>query len=283
MSQFDEKGAFEIFDKFSQYQKTRRLPDFESSGQNIILTGFGLFAGVEYNVSGALAESLGHSLDTNESVTLKKGVLSDTDCGVRVIDRKIRLGGIKYNLRILLLDVMWDFSGAVLSFEMQQLNPKAVLMMGRGNDSRVILEAGALNETSNHAGYCADGAISSVNTPIKKLMFPECPLKLEMTCENKKVAKAFSDTGVQGEFSVSAPHSAREENTYICNNISYIALLTALNLPFKLANEKILFKPNLKTKPQVGFLHLPKDLSFENGELSYWMRGIESALESMVY
>ena len=284
MSYFTEDGALEVYEGFLRHKGRQDSQNFEQQPRNIILTGFGLFAGVDYNVSGALAESLGYKSvhSDTQSVTFKNGTLKETDCGVRVIDRKITLNDLDYNLRVLLLDVLWDFSGAVLSYEMQKLNPLAVLMMGRGNDSKVIFEAGALNIATDSAGYCSNGEISKINIPTDTLMFSKKPLELDMSWNNKKAADAFTSKMKNKGFEVYTPKVARDENTYVCNNISYMALLTAFNIPFTAANKKISLTPNLKIKPQVGFLHIPKNISFDSDNLEPWVCGIERVLASMV-
>lgn len=282
MSDFNEEGALEVLDKFLKYKKKLISHDYNTGNKNILVSGFGLFSGVEYNVSGALAECFSDYCVMDGEQHLKKGILEEQENGVRVIDRKIQLNGTHYNLRVLILDVLWDFAGAVISHEMQKLNPEAVLMMGRGNNSKFIFEAGALNCSNKHPGFQTNGQPSQVNTPIKKQSFLEQPAVLNMTWDNETVAKVFKRHSISQAYEISTPVTAREENTYICNNLSYVALLTAMNKSFKLANNKLAFTPSLTVKPKVGFLHLPNNLGLKTQNLSDWMKALNSILEAMV-
>lgn len=275
------QGNVELSEKVKKHLQGSKSCIPMNEGPRVILTGFGLFSGVSFNISGAVAENFAqesfllpsqssHSkASTNSSAQLKNGRLNEEDQGVRIYNRSLEIDGQAYSICVMILDVLWDFGGALVASEMHRFQPDMVMMMGRGIRD-VIFEGGALNSATPYYGYNFSGDPNRHNTPTEREILPLEADELSMTWNNKELKNQVEDLVQSMGYPLSAPSKARFSNDYICNNISYIALSAAQSKPLTLAGGKLKLHPKVDSNPKIGFLHLPANAKINHEEMRGW-------------
>ena len=295
MSEFSPTGNKEVKKHFDAYLKlgTEAGVGCKASvvGPRVIISGFGLFQGVTFNVSGAIVANLASQTfwpdDLDPAIIpngqssvapilpknfkLAQGLLKDSKDDVQIFNRILTIDGQKVNACLIVVDVLWDLGGAILANEMQNFQPQAVIMTGLGGNEAVI-EAGAMNQTRVDSGFYANGQADPYNSPIKAPILPDFPSShwLKMTWNQGLVASyvaAFiKDIGVV----LMLPPSFRPENDYICNNISYIALHAGKSDSLNLAGGQLILNPHMAEPPQIGFFHYPASAKLSLREAPKW-------------
>ncbi len=264
-----------------------------AQGPRVIVTGFGLFFGIDYNISGAVVQSMANenawpaSIDLAKDAPLpakaelRKGLLAETDRGARTVNRALAIDGRTYSVCFIVLDVLWDLAGAIVAHEMERFHPDFVLMTGRGGISAVV-EAGALNTATALPGYRSSGNSDHDNRPQSDWILedtqPGASKEIAMTWSQKAVAARIEPLIKELGWSLEVPTSARSNNDYICNNVSYIALQAATNRILSLAGGELVIRPWILRPPKIGFMHLPDGAAFTPREIAGWGRVISAAI-----
>jgi pyrrolidone-carboxylate peptidase len=268
-----------------------------NSGARVIVTGFGLFSGIDFNISGAVVQTLSSpkawpsEIDLQneppvlEKNDLQRGLLTDDDRGGRAVNRELVIDGRTYSACFIVLDVLWDLAGAIVSHEMERFAPDLVLMTGRGSLGAVI-EAGALNTAIALGGFRSDGNVADDNLPRSTWILedtrPDAPKDIAMTWNNRAVADRIVPLITQMGWTVDVPTSARTGNDYICNNVSYVALQAAAGTTLTLAGGELVLRPWIAHAPKVGFMHLPYDATLTPSVISGWGRVFSAVIDEVL-
>jgi hypothetical protein len=238
----------------------------------VILTGFGLFAGANFNISGAVISSMA-------SGSLDDGSLNAGDKGARIVNRAMQIGTQYVEVCLIVADVLWDFAGAIFIQEMQRFKPDLVIMTGRGGATAVV-EAGALNEASKLSGFNPDGSADPINSPVSAKILPDDPdAEAAMTWNQRAVANKIQPMIEQLGFNLEIPASARIGNDYICNNVSFIAAKAASGVPIPLAGGELTLSVHAPYAPKVGFFHYPIGAKLTASEIVAWQQILLSMVE----
>lgn len=272
-SDLGEQGNIFVAKQFETYRRLH--PDgachAQGAGKRVLVTGYGLFSGVPYNISGTVVRSMADPAFWPEQIGLdapsgaawappRTGLVSSSDAGAVAFNRSLVVDGERYEACFLVLDVVWDLAGAIVVHEESRFKPRLVLMTGRGGD-QASFEAGALNRASPYPGYDADGRpLGSINTPESKWVLPDDAVDaaLAMTWDPGELAAAAGPrTELLGYPSI-GQRAARPDNNYLCNDVSYVALHASQNRATSLAGGRVsLDSPDLPREPVVGFFHFP--------------------------
>jgi hypothetical protein len=236
-----------------------------------MVTGYGLFSGVPYNISGSVVRSMADpafwpdqivlgALSPASSAAPVTGIVTASDDGGVAFNRTLVIDGERYEACFLVLDVIWDLAGAVLIHEESRFKPQLILMTGRGGGI-ASFEAGAINRASPYPGYDADGRpLGSINVPQSEWLLPDSPVDsaLPMAWNTLELAAAAEPEAESLGYSAVGQKAARPENNYLCNDISFVALHASQNKSTSLAGDKIVLdSPGLAAEPVVGFMHFP--------------------------
>ncbi|MFA6237517.1 MAG: hypothetical protein WC635_09345 [Bacteriovorax sp.] len=252
----------------------------QGTGHRVILTGFGLFSGVKYNISGAVVSSMASThvwparvnLENMPKSTPEKvssGQLDGVGPGVRIVNRSLRMNNQNFEVCFITVDVKWDFAAAVFIAEASKFKPELILMSGRGGGN-VSLESGAINTATSYAGFDSNGvpldptsvSAGKENKPLNdgEVILKNYPVDhtLPLTWNTAKAGNAIETIVGSLGFSVNLPETARTDNNYICNNVSFVLAHAAHNKSTLLAGGKLILRsPGFRKKPLVGFFHFP--------------------------
>ncbi len=259
----------------------------------VILTGFGLFAGVDYNISGLVVSSIMESNFTPSSLNLSSAFQPSSGpanrrpasgSGVHAMTRIMNIDGMEVGVCGLILDVKWDLAGAIVVREMKAVLPQAVVMSGRGTDE-VIFEGGASNIATASPGFDANGsALSgdrSSNLPESNWILDNIEDDtLRMSWQRNAFSSRANSIARGLGYATQYPRAARSENTYVCNNISLIAAAAAEGYSTSLAGGEVYQDGLSEGGTRVGFLHFPtvdteisaSNLSREGSKIAEWAR-----------
>ena len=274
----------------------------DSPAKRVIVTGFGLFSGVAYNISGVAVQSMADSAfwsgtvvnGTTSSpgdadVAAASGLLAAEDFGGKAVNRVISVDGHSYQVCFLTLDVKWDLASSIIVYEMQRFKPDMVLMSGRGGlVDTVTLEAGALNVAMKLTGYSASGQeLGAGNIPAVngERILPDkvgphgVADSIAMSWDNTALAAAATSPLRSIGLKIEAERAARPSNEYICNNVSYVALYAARGDKLKLAGEELEMEiPGGLPNAKIGFMHLPTGATND----AKTVRGIVTAYAAII-
>jgi len=293
-SDLGEQGNAFVAKTFDAYRRLHPGGACRASGtgKRVLVTGYGLFSGVPYNVSGTVVRSMADPAFWPQRVDLKSpppaslaparaALVSPSDAGGAAFNRTLFIDGERYEACFLVLDVIWDLAGAIVIHEESRFKPALVIMTGRGG-GEASFEAGALNRASPYPGYDADGRpLGALNVPESPWLVADEPVgaELPMTWNARALAAAAEPEAELLGYPATGQASARPENTYLCNDISFVALHASQNRPTSFAGGRLLLaSPELPERPVVGFLHFPAvdaahpDLSAYGSGIAGWTR-----------
>lgn len=289
------KQRFDAYMKRGIQLKGPSKTQTETRSPRVLVTGFGLFTGVDFNISGVVAECLGSSWPKTTALrgdaatnapkltAVPHGKLTDADLGAKAWQRSMEIEGRRIELGVLVLDVLWDLAPAIALEEAKVFQPDLILMMGRGG-RRVVFEAGAVNHAAAHAGFQSDGEMDALNLPRTphvvdpklKGVEPAIAMRWNSAAMAKAAQPFVARIGKKYEIYV-APR-ARPENSYICNNIS-CAVLHGIKLgTLPLAGGLVQIEDIRLTNTIAGFLHLPAHATRKANEIENWCRAILAAI-----
>lgn len=294
-----DTGNARVRAEFEKYKKTQRGCQGGGSGKRILVTGFGRWLGSDFNISGEVARSF---IDPNfwpaeinlDTVNEPKKSLVSTPAtlhGAWVGQRSLRVNETPFEVCALYLDVTWDLAAAIIVREMDQFKPDAVFMSGRGF-SDAVFEGGVSNVALGMSGYdglgkelgklnvpwCNDRPCASYETTS---VLPENQTGVEpvisFSWDNRRLAEVsgkYMDRVFSG--SVLTPQRPSENNTYLCNNVGYIAAHAAKGIPISLAGGSVVVSATLAQPPTAGFFHYPGSISSDSTTVFQWAKVVAS-------
>lgn len=261
-----ESGNLLVAERFAAYKAAHPegLCRPMGGGRRVIVTGFGLFSGVPYNISGAVVRSMADPSFWPAEVRLDEaspGAAPPTAAaqGPAGYNRRLVIDGESFDVCFLTLDVIWDLAGAIVIDEAARFKPEAILMTGRGS-SDASFEAGSINAASGLSGFDSDGRSLEDNRPRSQWLLQDYPVQhaLPMTWNAAELAEANRGDIRSLGYRATGQTAARRDNDYLCNNISFVVAHAMTDKPTRLAGGKLVLpSPELSRLPVVGFLHFP--------------------------
>ncbi len=301
-----EVGNQKVSDVFKLHQKdTHKTCRAVGSGKRVIVTGFGLFSGVDFNISGLVVSSMAdakfwptddRNLGSIQNPVVSSGVLKDTDHGVQIVNRSMVINGESYEVCFLTLDVLWDLAASIIIYQSELFKPELVMMSGRGSTVDVMhLENGAVNRAMKLSGYDSSGTPDSDNSPEDDKIIEDIPLyELEMmTWDNVRLQSKIQPIAKKIDIDVIAEKYARSGNTYICNNVSYAVLNALQGKRFTLAGKLIGINKTEDTlasviysgsnNVKIGFFHYPPYAGSSVNEVRTWAEVIAGMIDASLH
>jgi hypothetical protein len=250
MTNLGPKGNQIIAAEFAAYMA--RFPKGQCGGKTenrrAIVSGFGLFSGITYNITSVVLRSFAGTSDL-EFVKVKPLKIGDEIIDVCFVSTNVR----------------WDLAGAILAYETSHFQPELVLMTGRSGATFGAIEAGALNSATGSSGFNGLGeplvSIENPNMPESEWIIPELAPgeEVRMLWDSESIGQRIRPLISKLGYDLLTPPGARLENTYICNNLSMILLHYAAGNSLSLAGGEInLPKPSFSKQPIAGFFHYPQ-------------------------
>ena len=292
-----ESGNARVFATFTAYQKKAASCQAMGPGRRVMVTGFGLFAGVPYNISGVVVSSLADPVFTPRSLDPAKalvthgdaalGKLTDADQGGRVANRSIEILGKPYQVCVLTLDTQWDLAASIILYEADRFKPDMILMSGRGGPGADI-EGGAFNYAAPEPGFNPDGSMAAEVKPVVSIeegtavspIIPGAPAKLMMTWDGARLYQTVAPMVRALGYEPSQHRDASEGNTYICNNVSYAVLAAALGVPVVLSGGRIRMTPQLTPGIPIGFFHFPQNVPRQAASVAAWINILAAMIDA---
>ena len=283
-----EVGNHQIAQAFEKYKSKKEICRIRSNYPRVILTGFGLFSGIDSNISGVVSQVLASTKfwpsqfntkiklpNTDQSLEAFYH-LNESDLGARTAQRIISIDGRKIDICFLTIDVKWDLASAITIYQMHHFQPHFVLMTGRG-ESFASFEGGANNYATPYSGFHSNGEKDFENTPKQTYVLnpndPGVKSTIPLTWNPFLARERSLDLLDSMGYESRAARYARDKNDYICNNIAFTVASAALNPPvINLAGNLISLEPKLRWQPKVGFFHYPQDAIAKKPELEIWAR-----------
>mgnify|MGYP001555991496 FL=1 len=264
------RGNSEVRNRFVDYRAKDQHCSNSGTGKRVLISGFGLFSGADFNISGLIVEALADSqlwpeetnlttvtenIELGEDRQLRNRSRLEADSkGARTWQRTITINDKTVTLCLVHLEVLWDLAGAIAIYEASLFQPDMIVMMGRGGFESII-ETGALNEALTMSGFDGDGVPHSVNTPVgtgrrTPLILPQdhpgIGSQIAMTWDAAALKEAAEPWLEHLPFvSMRVAPGPRSSNNYICNNISFIVLNALRGNPVKLAGSTLIFDPTV--------------------------------------
>ncbi|MBQ49826.1 MAG: hypothetical protein CMP10_20765 [Zetaproteobacteria bacterium] len=271
-------GNFEVTQRFKSFMtKDLHCTKPTSSHKRVILTGFGLFTGVSYNISGMAIEAMSKQqywpdvideidyqerlsqLSNNKLIHIELGALRTKDRGGRIAQRTLSIQGNQYEVCFINLDVIWDLAAAIIMEEAERFQPDMIIMTGRGNQN-LIFEGGALNQVNTLHGFDNYGNPVHQNTPAVNttVLPPESPgvqNHIKMNWDGINLNNINKDIFTAMKLQSLTPDKGRKENTYICNNTAYVVGHGIKGVTLELAGKKLILNPSAIENCKFGFMH----------------------------
>lgn len=264
------------------------------SGRKVMVTGFGLFSGVEKNISGVVAEALSNatflpsSVDTSAALkrspgaTVPLGRTDSGDHGAKVWNRSVTIDGQSVSMCIILLEVIWYQAAAIIAYEANAFRPEVLIMSGYAGGSTLRFESGALNTAEHLSGYTNSGERQASNIPIETFVLPTSTPGLVspifMTWNATGLADAVRPLVklANGTLATLGAPETDPSNIYICNNVSFVVLHALRGVPIHLAGGQIELAPTA-LHVKAGFLHYPES-HLDALAVARWTRVVAKAI-----
>jgi len=290
-----------VKDTFEQYRNKAEHCRASSAAPRVLVTGFGLFSDVEYNISGTVISSfadpnfIGSNIDYNglmvPSADASRGRLDFSDLGGRAENRTIRISGQEYELCLLTLDVLWDLAAAIVMDEAHAFRPDLIIMTGRGRKThQAVWEGYARNQTKAVSGYLSSGASAEgsnlpVDSEIPVLPSLATGAELRMSWDSAMLKSSTEQiiSDINPDFAAAAPSTWSSGNDYICNNISFVALAAREHKQISLAGGILNFSPeqsDLAQATKIGFLHFPSASDNNPAQVMGWIKVLATAIHA---
>lgn len=292
---------------FSEYQRKDGgcIAPIQSQVKRVMVTGFGLFQGADYNISGSVAEAMatpqiwsgivdrGTSRSPRPAETQFASVTSSQEAfGGKTSIRRISVNGHLFDVCFLKLDVRWDLAAAIIIYESGRFFPDMIVMSGRGADSLAHFETGALNTVMQFNGFAGNGdPLGDQNVPVEAgiPILPShppvqgAPHKVWMTWNNLKLRTAVTSKIAALGFGTTSETDARQSNIYICNNVSYAVLSALKGEVIELAGQQIRLQLAPTPRVPAGFFHYPISASNTADSLRNWSDVLAIAMDAQLY
>jgi pyrrolidone-carboxylate peptidase len=289
---FGAEGNAAVVAQFDSYKSKANHCKSSSASKRVIVSGFGLFSGASFNISGVVVDTLANVPLTSISEGAKvdapfevmPGLLKAEDFGGRITQREIKIKDEVIDVCLILLEVKWDLAAAIILHEIEKFKPQLVVMTGRGGRDSLQFEGGAVNVAAPRPGFDSAGASVQSNTPLSNYILKNdagVPAKNEipMTWDGAKLAGATKNAvaAINSNYSVVAEPAARPSNDYICNNMSYVVLHALKGFPAKLAGESLEISTSVRGA-KAGFLHYPVSAYNSKIEVKGWIKVLKEIL-----
>ena len=309
MTDLGDEGNAAVADTFTSYKSANPSGACKAAGggKHVIVTGYGLFAGRNYNISGEVVRAMAdasfwpgkmflsgkYKFPHNYNYTPRMSP-QDFSNGAIVSNRSLYINNEEYEVCFMALDVIWDQAGAILIYESGRFKPEMIMMTG-GGAPEARFEGAAVNSADKLPGYNSHGTVSGQNAPVSSWLLEDYPAGHveKTTWDGSLLAYVTRNEITKLGYTVSGPAGQSPGNDYLCNNITYLALhATQHELPTNLAGNRTdgykisLPAPGLPQKPVVGFFHFP-DVPMDHPDLSRygdgvfgWAKVIAAAIQS---
>lgn len=294
-----QEGNASVAQRFHNYSDKPGGCSSTSNHPRVLISGFGLFA-QPFNISGLVVDSLrsdsfwpsqvklSDPISKNLRVTAA-GKLSSSDSGGTTVNRTLTIDGRQFDVCLLLVDVQWDLAAAIIVHEMERFQPQLVVMTGVGGQE-AVLEGGANNYTQWVGGFTSKGRMDDGNKPAGRVVNgvpdhdvlpwqdPGVQPTIAMTWDNQKLKTAIQSQVLKMGFSILAPAQARQENQYVCNNVSFVAAHALKGIRLNLAGGQIVLQPSISSHPQIGFFHYPAESTNTPQSVFSWAKIIATMI-----
>ncbi len=275
-----QAGNERVLRSFNNYKLARAMNvvgcKARGNHPRAIVSGFGLFSGNSFNISGVVVESLANkaifpdemetsvqSLRAAPLGAVEDGKLPFYGSEAQTWNRTLVIDGKPFDVCFIHVDVMWDLAAAIVIHEMFEFRPAVVLMSGFAAGQIVRVEKGSHNNAGRSPAYNRDGSAARAVAPRERyLLPPNAPgvqNMINMTWDNKSIATHISPLvkEIWNKFEVKPTEKINENDDYICNNTSYVVLHAAKGVEVELAGGKVRLKASGPLPAKIGFLHLP--------------------------
>ena len=290
-----------VTDTFERYRGKVEHCSASSEAPRVMVTGFGLFSGVDYNISGTVISSFADpnftapDIDPSgilvPSAVASSGRLDFSDFGGRAKNRTIRISGQQYELCLLTLDVLWDLAAAIVIDEAHAFRPDLIIMTGRGRKTQqAVWEGYARNQARAVSGYLSSGASAEgsnlpVDSGIPVLPSIATGLELRMSWESAMLKSSTEQiiSDINPDFTAVAPATWSPGNDYVCNNISFVTLAAREHRQISLAGGTVSFLPeqsDLAPATKIGFLHFPAASDNNPAQVMGWIKVLATAIHA---
>lgn len=290
------RGNEQVKRAYEAYVKGGPRLEASEASRRVLITGFGLFSGVEFNISGVVLQSMADptfwpteakldALPKPPAKAVGAGTLTAKDGGARAWQRTLVIDGRTYEVAFLLVDVLWDLGAAITLFEAEHFEPHLIVMTGRGGKAAVF-ERGALNRAAPYTGFRHDGRPDPTNKPVaQSVLDPQHPgveQAIAMSWDNERLAAAARPivASMRAGYEVVAAPAARPDNTYICNNISCVVLHGLQGRKVALAGGAIELEVAGLAETAAGFFHYPARATREPAEVQAWARMLATVVKT---
>lgn len=289
-------GNTQVAARFNAY-KAKRASEATgcrglTSATRVMVTGFGLFTGVDFNISGLVVQSFADTAFTPEDLALNgtdaigtagvvaAGLIPESAKGGVTSVRQMTIRGKEYEICFVTLDVLWDLAAAIIVQEAEAFQPAMIIMSGRGAD-QAIFEAGALNDAAvGLPGFSSSGSTQQANAPVGPPILPGRPYKSLMTWNKIALHAAAKPLVHSIGHTVTYAAGPRTTNNYICNNVSYVVLEAVNGAKMELAGGQIKWQPAINSQPKVGFFHYPPSATNERTKVATWVRLLATDIDT---
>lgn len=265
------KGNAAVKDAFENYvaRFPRGAARAGGAGRRVMLTGFGLFEGIRFNIAGSLVASLANPefwpADGNPEdfprAAARPGRLDVSAGGALVASRTLERPSGRVDFCFANFDVAWDLAPALLAHELGNFKPELLFMIGRGGNC-AELEGGAINRSNRLPGFTADGvSLSETCLPASDRLLDDYAPDVELALSWDRhalmtaMAPGFQALGIE----LKSHAAARPSNTYICNSLAFAAAHMAAGRELRLAGGAVSIAATAELRGlRTAFLHLPK-------------------------
>lgn len=191
--------------------------------KKIILTGFQRFNGLESNISELVLKNIEQNRSLNHCISMNQSSIDNFS---------LQSGNLVIRIYKITLPVRWDEASKILLQKIEDIDPYFLFMTGLGSErNKGYFEGGAYNLKTNSPGFSDDGqpmekkfkghiSLSKINDHRKAQFHYKFSNKINH-CFNK--TKTISNL-----YQIQSMKKGRKNNTYLCNEISY---LSSLNYP----------------------------------------------------
>ncbi len=276
-------------------------PETPNPKKRILIQGFGPFSVGKPNISGVVAATLGNpkTWRDSESIANPLGTPGETENGqpddlaARALQRTLTYNGISYEICSVITEILWDFTPAVVLYEASQFQPDLIIMSGRGTLNNVLrFEVGAINRAVSLSGYDENGNMFPVDEkPERALILPEkngVNGTIQMSWHPQQIVehigpalKFLADSFGKTQ-QTNVQKNADPNNTYICNNVSFIVLNALKNIPLELAGGLLAIQPQIAKPVSAGFLHYPVNAPVDSKNAYAWGHVMMNIIESEI-
>jgi pyrrolidone-carboxylate peptidase len=132
------------------------------------------------------------------------------------------------------------------------------------------------------SGFEADGDQHPDNTPQDSYILKNRPMKAWMTWNPSALKAATKDMIESLGHQVTASTAPRSDNTYICNNVSYVVLEAIQGAHLSLAGGLLRMNPDISPTTKAGFFHFPAYANNSPEDVAVWVKVLAKIIDVSV-